>query len=162
LLGVMLWLAMLYSGIQATLAGVVFAMMIPINQASDGKSSLLHSMERTLSPWVAYLVLPIFGFANAGVAITSTAPLSLFSPLGLGIIAGLFVGKQLGVVAAVHLAKQAKVATLPTGTSWCQIYGVAVLCGIGFTMSLFIGLLAFPDPEKEAVLKLSVLVGSLL
>jgi Na+:H+ antiporter, NhaA family len=162
LLGFMLWLAMLYSGIHATLAGVVLAMMIPINHASDGQSSLLHSMERTLSPWVAYLVLPIFGFANAGVAITSTAHMSLFSPLGAGIIGGLFLGKQLGVVAAVFLAKQAKIATLPAGTNWRQIYGVAVLCGIGFTMSLFIGLLAFTDPEKEAMLKLSVLVGSLL
>jgi len=162
LLGVLLWGAMLFSGIHATLAGVVLAMMIPIDSSGDGKSSLLHSMERGLSKWVAYLVLPIFAFANAGVSLASTGHTSLFSPLGLGIIAGLFLGKQIGVLAAVYLAKQAKVAALPAGASWRQIYGVAVLCGIGFTMSLFIGLLAFSDPEKEAVLKLAVLVGSLL
>jgi NhaA family Na+:H+ antiporter len=162
LLGFMLWAAMLFSGIHATLAGVVLAMMIPVNHASGGKSSLLHSMERGLSPWVAYLVLPIFGFANAGVSIASTGHMSLLSPLGLGIIGGLFLGKQIGVLAAVFLAKQAKVGALPAGASWRQIYGVAALCGIGFTMSLFIGLLAFDDPAKEAVLKLAVLAGSLL
>jgi NhaA family Na+:H+ antiporter len=100
LLGVMLWAAMLFSGIHATLAGVILALMIPINHTSDGKTSLLHSMERGLSKWVAYLVLPIFGFANAGVSIASTGHMSLFSPLGLGIIAGLFLGKQFGVSAA--------------------------------------------------------------
>jgi Na+:H+ antiporter, NhaA family len=162
LLGFMLWAAMLFSGIHATLAGVILAMMIPIDHASDGKSSLLHSMERGLSKWVAYLVLPIFAFANAGVSIGSTGHMSLISPLGLGIIGGLFLGKQLGVFAAVYLAKQAGVAALPARANWRQIYGVAALCGIGFTMSLFIGLLAFADPDKQAVLKLAVLVGSLL
>ena len=161
-LGFLLWLAMLYSGIHASLAGVILAMMIPINHNSEGKDSLLHTVERGLSKWVAYLVLPIFGFANAGVSISSTGHMSLISPLGMGIIAGLFLGKQFGVLAAVYLAKQAGIAVLPKGATWGQIYGVAVLCGIGFTMSLFIGLLAFDDPAKEAVLKLSVLAGSLL
>jgi NhaA family Na+:H+ antiporter len=151
---------MLFSGIHATLAGVVLAMMIPVGSADDGKHSLLHSMERALSPWVAFLVLPLFAFANAGVAINWN--MSLLSPLGLGIVGGLFLGKQIGILSAVYLAKQARVAALPAGASWRQIYGIAVLCGIGFTMSLFIGLLAFPAPETEAVLKLSVLVGSLL
>jgi Na+:H+ antiporter, NhaA family len=160
LLGVLLWTAMLFSGIHATLAGVVLAMMIPVGSADDGKHSLLHSMERALSPWVAFLVLPLFAFANAGVAINWN--MSLLSPLGLGIVGGLFLGKQIGILSAVYLAKQARVAALPAGASWRQIYGIAVLCGIGFTMSLFIGLLAFPAPETEAVLKLSVLVGSLL
>ena len=160
LLGVLLWTAMQFSGIHATLAGVVLAMLIPIDSAGDGRHSLLHSMERALSPWVAFLVLPIFAFANAGVAIMWN--MSVLSPLGLGIIGGLFLGKQVGVCAAVYLAKQAGVAALPARASWRQIYGVAALCGIGFTMSLFIGLLAFTDPEKEAVLKLAVLVGSLL
>jgi NhaA family Na+:H+ antiporter len=162
LLGVLLWIAMLFSGIHATLAGVVLAMMIPIDNAGESQHSLLHGMERALSPWVAFLVLPIFGFANAGVSIDSTGNMSLLSPLGLGIVGGLFLGKQFGILAAVYLAKKARVAALPQGASWRQIYGVAVLCGIGFTMSLFIGLLAFPAPETEAVLKLSVLVGSLL
>lgn len=162
LLGFLLWAAMLYSSIHATLAGVVLAMSIPLNGSSDSKHSLLHSMERALSPWVAFLVLPIFGFANAGVSIASTGHMSLVSPLGLGIVGGLFLGKQFGVLGSVYLAKQAGVAALPAGASWRQIYGVAMLCGIGFTMSLFIGLLAFSDPEKEAVLKLAVLAGSLL
>jgi NhaA family Na+:H+ antiporter len=162
LLGFMLWAAMLYSGIHATLAGVILALMIPINNSSEDKDSLLHTMERGLSKWVAYLVLPIFGFANAGVSISSTGHMSLLSPLGLGIIGGLFLGKQLGVLAAVYFAKISGLAVLPAGASWRQIYGVAALCGIGFTMSLFIGLLAFTDPAKEAVLKLAVLAGSLL
>ena len=162
LLGVVLWAAMLFSGIHATLAGVILAMMIPIKSSGDSKHSLLHSMERALSPWVAFLVLPIFGLANAGVSLASTGHMSLFSPLGLGIIGGLFLGKQIGVLAAVFLARQAKVGALPARASWRHIYGVAALCGIGFTMSLFIGLLAFAGPEKQAVLKLAVLVGSLL
>jgi NhaA family Na+:H+ antiporter len=161
-LGFMLWAAMLYSGIHATLAGVVLALMIPINHTADGKSSLLHGMERGLSKWVAYLVLPIFGFANAGVTIGATGATSLISPLGLGIVGGLFIGKQVGVMAAVYFAKLAGIAALPVGASWRQVYGVAALCGIGFTMSLFIGLLAFSDPAQQAVLKLAVLAGSLL
>jgi NhaA family Na+:H+ antiporter len=162
LLGVVLWAAMLFSGIHATLAGVILAMMIPIKSSGDSKHSLLHSMERALSPWVAFLVLPIFGLANAGVSLASTGHMSLLSPLGLGIIGGLFLGKQIGVLAAVFLARLAKVGALPARASWRHIYGVAALCGIGFTMSLFIGLLAFAGPEKQAVLKLAVLVGSLL
>jgi NhaA family Na+:H+ antiporter len=162
LLGVLLWTAMLFSGIHATLSGVVLAMMIPFGSAGEGRHSLLHGMERALSPWVAFLVLPIFGFANAGVSIDSTGNISLLSPLGLGIVGGLFLGKQIGILSAVYLAKRVRIAALPAGASWRQIYGVAVLCGIGFTMSLFIGLLAFSDPETEAVLKLSVLGGSLL
>jgi NhaA family Na+:H+ antiporter len=162
LLGILLWMAMLFSGIHATLAGVVLAMMIPIKSNGEDRHSLLHDMERALSPWVGFLVLPIFGFANAGVSIGSTGNMPLLSPLAVGIIGGLFLGKQFGILSAVYLAKKTRIATLPAGASWRQIHGVAVLCGIGFTMSLFIGLLAFSAPETEAVLKLSVLVGSLL
>ena len=163
LLGVMLWAAMLFSGIHATLAGVILAMMIPINHASDGKHSLLHSMERALSTWVAFLVLPIFGFANAGVSIASTGHMSL-------VVAARArhhrrtVSRQADRRPRRGISGEAGEASraLPAGASWRQIYGVAALCGIGFTMSLFIGLLAFADPEKQAVLKLAVLVGSLL
>jgi Na+:H+ antiporter, NhaA family len=162
LLGILLWVAMLFSGIHATLAGVVLAMMIPIQSDGGGKHSLLHSMERALSPWVAFVVLPIFAFANAGVSLNSSGEMSPLSPLGLGIVAGLFLGKQLGITASVLLAKTAGIAALPAGASWRQIYGVAMLCGIGFTMSLFIGLLAFSDAEHQAVIKIAVLVGSLL
>jgi len=162
LFGVLLWGSMLFSGIHATLAGVVLAMMIPINGSDDDEHSLLHSMEQVLSPWVAFGVLPVFGFANAGVSIASSGPTSFLSPLGLGIVAGLSLGKQVGITASVFLTKNARIAALPAGASWRQIYGVAMLCGIGFTMSLFIGLLAFSDTEREVVIKLAVLVGSLL
>jgi NhaA family Na+:H+ antiporter len=162
LLGIALWVAMLFSGIHATLAGVVLAMAIPLNGEPDHGHSLLHSMERALSPWVAFIVLPIFGFANAGVALSATENASLLSPLSLGISLGLFLGKQIGIFAAVAIAKKTGLAALPRGASWREIYGVAILCGIGFTMSLFIGLLAFSDAERVAVTKLAVLAGSLL
>ena len=163
LLGILLWVSMLFSGIHATLAGVILAMTIPLNNEAESSSRpLLHSMERALSPWVAFIVLPVFGFANAGVSLAATGHASLLSPLSLGIILGLFLGKQVGIVASVYLAKKTGLASLPMGASWREVYGVAILCGIGFTMSLFIGLLAFSDPEQEAVTKLAVLAGSLL
>jgi Na+:H+ antiporter, NhaA family len=164
LLGLVLWGAMLSSGIHASLAGVVLAMTIPIGVSSttDGAHSPLHGLERALSPWVAFVVLPVFGFANAGVSLAATSIASLISPLSLGVIVGLLLGKQTGVLASVFLAKRVGVGALPAGANWRQIYGVALLCGIGFTMSLFIGLLAFSDPEREAATKLAVLVGSLL
>lgn len=164
LLGALLWVAMLTSGIHASLAGVVLAMAIPLGAPSetDGAQSPLHMLERALAPWVAFLVLPIFGFANAGVSLADTGHASLQSPLALGVICGLFFGKQAGILGSVYLSKRLGVAALPAGASWRQIYGVSVLCGIGFTMSLFIGLLAFSDLEREAVVKLAVLVGSLL
>jgi NhaA family Na+:H+ antiporter len=163
-LGLLLWTAMLFSGIHATLAGVVLAMAIPIgaSRKADGAHSPLHSLERALSPWVAFLVLPVFGFANAGVSLAATGLASLVSPLSLGIIGGLVLGKQIGILAAVALAQWAGIAALPAGASRRQIYGVALLCGIGFTMSLFIGLLAFSDAERESATKLAVLAGSLL
>ena len=163
-LGVVLWAAMLSSGVHASLAGVVLAMAIPLapSKRGDGHGSLLHRMERGLSPWVAFLVLPLFGFANAGVSLADTGHQSLISPLSVGIILGLFIGKQLGIVLFVFLAKRLGLTALPAGATWWQIYGVAILCGIGFTMSLFIGLLAFDEVEREAVVKLSVLVGSLI
>ena len=115
-----------------------------------------------LSPWVAFLILPIFGLANAGVSLSGLGAGLLFVPLSMGIIAGLFIGKQLGIMAAVLLAVKAGIARLPEEATWREIYGVAILCGIGFTMSLFIGLLAFSDPDREASIKLAVLVGSVL
>jgi Na+:H+ antiporter, NhaA family len=162
LLGIALWVAMLFSGIHATLAGVILAMAIPLESEPAHGHSLLHSMERALSPWVAFLVLPVFGFANAGVSLGAIGDASLLSPLSLGIILGLFLGKQVGIFASVVIAKKTGLASLPAGASWRQIYGVAILCGIGFTMSLFIGLLAFSDAEREAVTKIAVLAGSLL
>lgn len=164
LLGLVLWAEMLSSGIHASLAGVVLAMAIPLAGQSKAASahSPLHDLERALSPWVAFLVLPVFGFANAGVSLAATGVGSLVSPLSLGIVGGLFLGKQTGILASVFLAKRAGIAALPAGATRRQIYGVALLCGIGFTMSLFIGLLAFSDVERESATKLAVMVGSLL
>jgi NhaA family Na+:H+ antiporter len=167
LLGVLLWASMLFSGIHATLAGVVLAMTIPLGLSRDengdnGASSPLHHLENALGPWVAFLVLPVFGFANAGVSLAGMSLDTLLAPLSLGIAAGLFFGKQLGIMGSILIARRLRIASLPAGASWRQIYGVALLCGIGFTMSLFIGLLAFADAEREAMIKLAVLGGSLL
>ena len=164
LLGVGLWAAMLFSGIHATLAGVVLAMTIPLGSMGkeDGESSPLCHLEDRLGLWVAFLVLPVFGFANAGVALAGASVESLLAPLSLGIAAGLFIGKQIGIMGSILIARRTGIAHLPAGASWRQMYGVALLCGIGFTMSLFIGLLAFADAEHESMVKLAVLAGSLL
>lgn len=164
LLGIALWVCMLFSGIHATLAGVVLAMAIPLGTlgAEDGEGSPLCRLEDLLGPWVAFLVLPVFGFANAGVSLAGLGLDLLLAPLSLGIAAGLFFGKQIGIMASVVIASRTGLAQLPASASWRQVYGVALLCGIGFTMSLFIGLLAFADAEREAMIKLAVLVGSLL
>jgi NhaA family Na+:H+ antiporter len=164
LLGIMLWAAMLFSGIHASLAGVVLAMTIPlgsIEKGSETGSPLCH-LEDRLGPWVAFLVLPVFGFANAGVSLAGASLDTLLAPLSLGIAVGLLFGKQIGIMLSVFIASRTGLAHLPAGASWRQIYGVSLLCGIGFTMSLFIGLLAFADAEHEAMIKLAVLAGSLL
>ena len=164
LLGVGLWAAMLFSGVHATLAGVVLAMTIPLGAVGedDGVGSPLCHLEDRLGPWVAFLVVPVFGFANAGVSLAGATMESLLAPLSLGVAAGLFFGKQIGIMGSIVIARRMGIAQLPAGASWRQIYGVALLCGIGFTMSLFIGLLAFADAERESMIKLAVLAGSLL
>jgi Na+:H+ antiporter, NhaA family len=163
-LGVMLWAAMLFSGIHATLAGVVLALAIPLGSpgADEAPGSPLQRLEDSLGSWVAFLVLPVFAFANAGVSLAGASLEMLLAPLPLGIVAGLFFGKQIGIMAAVFAAIRTGLARLPVGASWHAIYGVALLCGIGFTMSLFIGLLAFTDGEREVTTKIAVLAGSLL
>lgn len=163
-LGAVLWGCMFFSGIHATLAGVVLAFTIPMGRrvGINVSGSPLCRLEHALSPWVAFLVLPIFGFANAGVALGGIGASSLLEPLALGIVAGLFLGKQGGILGAVWLARRLGIAVGLKQVSARELYGVALLCGIGFTMSLFIGLLAFADPEREAMTKLAVLAGSLL
>jgi Na+:H+ antiporter, NhaA family len=160
---IVLWYFELLSGVHATVAGVLAAMAVPIRRtpaAPDAEDSTLHRMEHALHPWVAFLIVPIFGFANAGVTLGGGA--SAFAPLPLGIALGLFVGKQIGVFGSVWLAVKAGIANRPAKANWAQVYGVSLLCGIGFTMSLFIGGLAFPAaPESDAV-KIGVLMGSLL
>jgi Na+:H+ antiporter, NhaA family len=159
----LLWYCELLSGVHATVAGVLAAMAVPIVKtpaAPDAEDSTLHRMEHALHPWVAFGIVPLFGFANAGVALSGGA--SAFSTLPLAIALGLFVGKQAGVFGSVWLAVRLKIATRPANASWAQVYGVSLLCGIGFTMSLFIGGLAFPGGPQGDAVKIGVLLGSLL
>ncbi|NIX75139.1 Na+/H+ antiporter NhaA [Microvirga sp. c23x22] len=166
-LGALLWFFVLKSGIHATLAGVALALTIPLyghtRALREQEDSALHRLEHALQKWVAYAIIPIFGFANAGVSFAGLSFDSLLSPLPLGIALGLFIGKQAGVFAFMMLAIRLNLADVPSGASKLQCYGVALLCGIGFTMSLFIGALAFPDrPELTDATKIGVLAGSLL
>ena len=165
MLGVVLWAFVLFSGIHATLAGVVLALTIPLRRSiarPDDADSPLHILEHALAKWVAFLVVPVFGFANAGVPVLGLTLSAMMQPVPLGILLGLFVGKQVGIFASVWLAVRTNLADLPAGAGWGQVYGVALLCGIGFTMSLFIGLLAFYDDEAlQSAVKLGVLAGSL-
>ena len=162
----LLWYAVLLSGVHATVAGVLAAAAIPIVAtpgAPDSAESPLHRLEHGLSPWVAFLIVPLFGFTNAGVPLAGVGVDRLLAPLPLGIAAGLFVGKQLGIFGAVWLTVRLGLASRLRGATWLQVWGVAMLCGIGFTMSLFIGALAFPgDPARVEEAKLGILAGSFL
>jgi Na+:H+ antiporter, NhaA family len=165
-LGALLWVLVLKSGVHATIAGVLLALTIPLTRMKgrpEDAHSPLHRLEHALHPWVAFLVLPIFGFANAGVPLGGLSLAALVQPVTLGSMLGLFVGKQIGIFGAVWLAVKAGLGRKPSGAGWAQIYGLALLCGIGFTMSLFIGLLAFDSSEElQAQTKVGVLAGSLL
>jgi NhaA family Na+:H+ antiporter len=162
LVGGFIWLCVLKSGVHATLAGVVVAAFIPLR--ADDDSSPARHLEHILHPWVAFAVLPIFAFANAGVSFHGMGLDRLTQGVPLGIILGLFVGKQVGVFGMVALARLLRIASLPEGTTWGQVYGVALLCGVGFTMSLFIGTLAFQHGNFDMLegVKMGVLAGSLL
>jgi Na+:H+ antiporter, NhaA family len=161
LVGIALWTFVLKSGVHATLAGVALAFAIPY-AAPEGEPSPLHRVEHALQPWVAFGILPLFGFANAGFSFVGMSLSDLFQPIPLGVAAGLFIGKQLGVFGAVSLVVRRGWAALPEGASWRCLYGISVLTGIGFTMSLFIGTLAFGQSGNEAAMRLGVLVGSVL
>ena len=164
IVGIFMWVCVLKSGVHATLAGVALAMVIPMRDPNDAQRSPLRSLEHDLHPPVAYGILPLFAFANAGISLEGVRLESLLSPVPLGIAAGLFFGKQIGVFAGAWLAVKARVARLPEGVTWRQLYAVAVLCGIGFTMSLFIGSLAFEHSGQQhaASVRLGILIGSLL
>jgi len=166
LMSAFLWYAVLLSGVHATIAGVLAAMAIPIVKtpgAPDAENSPLHKLEHALHPWSAYLIIPVFGFANAGVSLEGMGMEQIFAPLPLGIALGLFAGKQLGIFASVWIAIKTGFAPRLGNATWLQIYGVAMLCGIGFTMSLFIGALAFPgQPLLIEEAKIGVLMGSVL
>ncbi len=164
LVGLVMWASVLKSGVHATLAGVALALVIPLRDPRAPGRSPLRSLEHDLHPPVAYGILPLFAFANAGVSLEGVSLASLLAPVPLGIAAGLFVGKQLGVFGAAWLAIRLGVARLPAGVTWAQLYGTAMLCGIGFTMSLFIGSLAFERAGQQhaAAVRLGILAGSLL
>ncbi|WP_367084022.1 Na+/H+ antiporter NhaA [Pseudomonas sp. HOU2] len=161
--GALLWFFMLQSGIHATLAGVILALCIPLGNPEDEHNSPLLYLEEKMHPWVAFAVVPIFGFANAGVSLTGISPSNLLEPVPLGVALGLLFGKQIGILGLGALAIRSGLAQLPQGASWLQLYGVALLCGIGFTMSLFIGALAFPGAAHLVdSVKVGVLLGSIL
>ncbi len=161
--GFLLWICVLKSGIHATLAGVILAMTIPYKVERNGTEvSPLLSWEHTLSPWVAFLIVPLFGFSNAGVSFGDVTLGDLAHPVVLGISLGLFFGKQIGVMGLVYSLVRFKIVSMPQGASWKQVYGVSLLCGIGFTMSLFVSMLAFNDPHMLEYAKIGVFMGSSL
>ena len=161
LLAIVLWFCVLNSGVHATIAGVVAALTIPMRGKDD--DTMLEHIEHGLAPWSAYLIVPVFGFANAGVELGGLGVEGILAPLPLAIAAGLFVGKQAGIFSVIWIADKIGFAQRPQGASWSEIWGVTILCGIGFTMSLFIGELAFPGQRlliDEA--KVGILLGSIL
>ena len=167
LTGLFIWVCVLKSGVHATLAGVAVALAVPLRPDTSGpdtpgQPSLLEQLEESLHPWVAFAVLPLFAFANAGVSLQGLSLAKLLQSVPLGIALGLLVGKPLGIVGATWLAVKGGLAPRPEGASWRQILGIGMLGGIGFTMSLFIGTLAFPDPVHAAQLRLGVLAGSIV
>ena len=163
---VLLWFAVLVSGAHATIAGVLAAFAVPVvltPGTPDSPDSPLHRLEHVLHPWSAFAIVPMFGFANAGISLSGFSFGSLLDPLPLGVAAGLFLGKQVGIFSSIWLAVKLGIAKRPRGATWLQVYGLAALCGIGFTMSLFIGMLAFSAaPALIEAAKLGVMAGSLL
>lgn len=164
LLGLVMWVCVLKSGVHATLTGVAVAAAYPIKDRRNARHSPLRALEGALHPWVAFGILPLFAFANAGVNLAGVTMSNLFNAIPLGIASGLFFGKQAGVFTASWLAVKTGVAQMPAGVNWRVVYGVSILCGIGFTMSLFIGTLAFGDSNEQynVLLRLGVLTGSLI
>ena len=163
LFGLVMWAALLKSGVHATLAGIVLAFFIPIRN-SEREKSPLHELEHDLHTAVAFFILPIFAFANAGISLEGVSLQYLLHPVSLGIAAGLFIGKQFGIFLFCWLSVRVGLAKLPDGLGWLSIYGVALLCGVGFTMSLFIGSLAFEETGVNLLFdeRLGIIVGSLL
>lgn len=162
--GLFLWLALHETGIHATLSGVLLAAFVPlrIHDSVLEKRSPLKSLEHTLHPFVVYAVMPLFALANAGISFEGITPHTFLDPIAAGILLGLFIGKPLGVLAASWLAVRTGFARLPKAVTWAQLCGVAFLCGIGFTMALFIGVLAFDAPENMSAVRLGVLSASAL
>lgn len=162
IVGILLWMFVLKSGIHASLAGVLLAQFIPLNSKDNSSHSPLLNLEHSIAPWVNFIILPIFAFANAGVSFSGMKLNLLWDPVTLGIILGLFFGKQIGVMLFTYVGSLLRVCKLPSDISWAQYYGLSLVTGIGFTMSLFIGSLAFTDPEYQTSVRLGVLIASLL
>ncbi len=161
LIGVGIWYGVLLSGVHATLAGVAVALTIPL-RTGDGQPPLKR-LEHALQPWSSFLIVPAFGFANAGIAFGGMVAADVIAPLPVGIMLGLFLGKQIGIFATIRGLVTFRLAEAPRNASWAQVYGMAVLCGIGFTMSLFIGGLAFAGaPHAMDAVKVGVFAGSIL
>jgi NhaA family Na+:H+ antiporter len=163
-IGFVMWVCVLKSGVHATLTGVVLAFAYPLRDHHNPEKALSHHIESILLPWVNYLVLPLFAFANAGIPLSTIQPGVFLKSVPLGTILGLFLGKQIGVFGSCWLAVKMKIANLPANTSWQHLYAVAILCGIGFTMSLFIGGLAYDGLSASymEMVRLGVLAASLL
>ena len=165
IIGLFLWEFTHASGIHATIAGVLLALTIPHKDKENKnfhKNSMLIKLEHAISPYVAFGIMPIFAFANAGVSFDGLSFASLLNPVPLGILCGLFFGKQFGVFIFSYLSIKFKFAEMPNNSNWIKLYGVGVLTGIGFTMSLFVGNLAFVEsPEHMSGVKIGVLLGSL-
>ena len=164
ILGVVMWVAVLKSGVHATLAGFVAAWFIPLHVKNTSGFDMLPHIERTLHPWVSFIILPIFAFANAGVNILGASLNDLLNPVTVGIALGLFLGKQCGIFVVCFVVIKLGLAKLPKEATWMQLYGVSLLCGIGFTMSLFIGTLAFEQQglDYQLDVKVGVLMGSII
>ncbi|MCP4073039.1 MAG: Na+/H+ antiporter NhaA [Hyphomicrobiales bacterium] len=164
LVGIILWIAVLKSGVHSTLAGIVLAMFIPLKGNKEGEQPLLVRLEHDLHATVAFIILPVFAFANAGISLSGLKITDLTSSVPLGIALGLIIGKQIGIFTTIWLAVKAGIANLPENTGWVQIYGLSALCGIGFTMSLFISSLAFEQSggSYEMNERLGIIVGSLI
>jgi NhaA family Na+:H+ antiporter len=159
------WWLSVQAGLSTSLAAVAFAAVVPITPRVEDAQSPLKEAMHDLHPYVAYLILPLFAFAKAGVSFAGLSTEQMFAPLVLGVAAGLFVGKQVGVFGAAWLTSRLRLGAKPSQATWMQVYGVSLLCGVGFTMSLFIGALAFPGPidsPAQVDVKLGVILGSVL
>ncbi len=164
LVGIVIWVAVLKSGVHATLAGFAIALFIPFHLKNEQGNSMLEQMEHGLQPWVAFFILPLFAFSNAGVSLLGIQVADLYNSVTIGIMLALFFGNQIGIFGICWIAVKLGLASLPKDTNWQQLYGVSLLCGIGFTMSLFIGSLAFEQYDASYLnhVKIGVLAGSIL
>lgn len=162
-LGILLWFCIFKSGLHATLAGVILAMFVPFHGTRDGRHvSPLMEWEHTLSNLVTFIIVPLFGFANAGVSFHGISFDHLWHPVVLGVSVGLILGKQIGVFGTLFVLVKANLVEMPAQTNWKQVYGIALCCGIGFTMSLFVSLLAFPPGDAQEMAKVGIFAGSII